>query len=405
VHLLNELLDAILPANRFYAAKLGGLRRVESIEDFKSRAPFTTKDELVADHEAHPPYGSGLTRPQERYTRFHQTSGTKGRSLVWLDDPEGWEWVLWNWRKVWEAAGVAAGDSAFFPFSFGPFLGFWGGFEAAAAMGVRVIPGGGLSSENRLRLIERHRPHVLCCTPTYALRLAEVGARIGLEAAALGVALIVVCGEPGGSIPAVRDRIARAWRARVVDHHGMTEAGPVTFSDPEQPDLLRIIEGSYLAEVIDPATGEAVEMGTLGELVLTTLGRYGSPLLRYRTGDLVKPVALPGGDPGEFALEGGIIGRADDMVVVRGVNVFPSAIDAVVRACDGVGEYQVEVDQRGSLPEIRLVIETTGAGNAESELAAGLEAAFPMRIPVRRVDSGTLPVFEGKAKRWKVMRD
>lgn len=146
-------------------------------------------------------------------------------------------------------------------------------------------------------------------------------------------------------------------------------------------------------------------MGEIGELVLTTLGRYASPLIRYRTGDLVKPVATARMDPAEFALEGGIIGRADDMVVVRGVNVYPSAIEAVVRSVDGVGEYQVEVDERGAMPEIRLVIENSTSEAAERELETRLRALFSMRIPVRAVASGTLPVFEVKAQRWKVIRE
>jgi phenylacetate-CoA ligase len=346
-----------------------------------------------------------LTFPLERYNRYHQTSGTRGKPLVWLDDPEGWEWITNSWEWVWRQAEAKAGDGAFFPFSFGPFIGFWAAFEAATAMGLRAIPGGGLSSENRLRLIDTHRPAFLACTPTYALHLAEVGKRIGLEVAGLGTKCIVVCGEPGGSIPEVRDRIARDWNAKVVDHHGMTEVGPVTVSDAANPDLLRIYHASYHAEVLDPESGRGVALGEIGELVLTTLGRYGSPLIRYRTGDLVMPVAIPGEDPREFALAGGIIGRADDMVVVRGVNVYPSAIEAVVRSIDGIGEYQVEVDQRGALPEIRLVIEHSKGRPVDKELETRLRSVFSMRIPVDVVEFGTLPVFEVKAKRWKVIRE
>ncbi|MEO1844327.1 MAG: AMP-binding protein, partial [Akkermansiaceae bacterium] len=311
---INNLLTAILPGNRFYAEKLGEVGPFASLEDFAAKIPFTTKDELAADQEAHPPYGRILTYPLETYTRYHQTSGTRGKPMAWLDDHAGWEWVLESWQWVWCTAGAKPGDSAFFPFSFGPFIGFWAAFEAATGMGMRAIPGGGLSSENRLRLVAEQRPGFLACTPTYALHLAEVAKRIGLHLSELGVRVLVVCGEPGGSIPEVRDRIAAEWGAKVVDHHGMTEVGPVTVSDPRNPDLLRIYHPSYHAEVIDPESRSAVELGAVGELVLTTLGRYGSPLIRYRTGDLVKPVSVGSMDPAEFALEGGIIGRADDMV-------------------------------------------------------------------------------------------
>ncbi|MCH2062543.1 MAG: AMP-binding protein [Roseibacillus sp.] len=402
---INDLLGAILPANEFYAAKLGERRRVESLEEFREEVPFTTKDELAADHEAHPPYGTTLTYPLETYTRFHHTSGTRGNPMAWLDDPAGWAWILESWQWVWTNAGACPGDSAFFPFSFGPFLGFWSAFEAAAAMGIRAIPGGGLSSEDRLRMMALHRPQFMACTPTYALHLALVGKGMDLAVDSLGVKALVVCGEPGGSIPEVRERIETEWGAGVVDHHGMTEVGPVTVSDPGNPDLLRIYHPSYHAEVVSPESLEQVPLGEVGELVLTTLGRYGAPLIRYRTGDLVRPVATGETDPAPFALEGGIIGRADDMVVVRGVNIYPSAIEAVVRSVDGVGEYQVEVDEQGALPEISLVIENLGDGQAEEALEARLRAVFSMRIPVKAVGLGTLPVSEVKAQRWKVIRE
>ena len=346
-----------------------------------------------------------ITRPLETYTRFHHTSGTRGNPMAWLDDPAGWAWILESWQWVWTSVGAQSGDSAFFPFSFGPFLGFWSAFEAAASMGIRAIPGGGLSSEDRLRMMVLHRPQFMACTPTYALHLALVGKGMDLAVGDLGVEALVVCGEPGGSIPEVRERIQAEWGARVVDHHGMTEIGPVTVSDPGNPDLLRIYHPSYHAEVVSPESLEQVTLGEVGELVLTTLGRYGAPLIRYRTGDLVRPVATEETDPAPFALQGGIIGRADDMVVVRGVNVYPSAIEAVVRAVDGVGEYQVEVDEQGTLPEIRLVIENLGDGRAEEALEARLRSVFSMRIPVRAVELGTLPVSEMKAQRWKVIRE
>ena len=401
---INDLFEAILPANAFYGAKLGSLGVVQSMEEFRDRVPFTTKDELAADHEAHSPYGSNLTYPLERYTRFHQTSGTRGNPLVWLDDPEGWNWVLKSWQWVWRQAGAAPGDSGFFPFSFGPFIGFWSAFEAATEMGIRAIPGGGLSSENRLRMIERHRPDFIACTPTYALHLANVGKEMALPVGELGVKALVVCGEPGGSIPEVRRRLQGEWNARVVDHHGMTETGPVTVSDPENPEVLRISPNAYHAEVVEAGSGIPVAAGEIGELVLTTLGRYGSPLVRYRTGDLVRPVNIEGEGPATVGFHGGIIGRADDMVVVRGVNLYPSAIEAVVRTVDGIGEYRVEVDERGALPEVSLTIEVLEGDLVESELEAHLRAVFSMRIPVRAVGSGELPSHEVKAKRWKVIR-
>jgi phenylacetate-CoA ligase len=395
---LNALLAAILPANGFYRDKLGQAGPFASLAEFTAGVPFTTKDELAADHQAHPPYGRTATFALDGYHRFHQTSGTRGKPLIWLDDRAGWEWVLDNWEWVWRGAGVGPGDVAFFPFSFGPFLGFWAGFEAATRMGVRAVPGGGLSSEDRLRLLRRSQSTVLCCTPTYALRLAEVGDATGLPVDTLGIRKLIVCGEPGGSIPEVRSRIESAWQARVYDHHGMTEIGPVSVSDEDRPELLLLRHEAYFCEVVDPETTAPIAPGGTGELVLTTLGRHGSPLVRYRTGDLVKPV--PHG--GEFSLEGGLLGRADDMVVIRGINIHPSSIDAVVRSVDGIGEYRVEVDQRAALPELRLRIESSP--ETAAHLAHELRSTFSLRLPVEAVAPGTLPTFEVKARRWHVLR-
>jgi|694.fasta_scaffold66951_3 phenylacetate-CoA ligase len=395
---LNDLIHAILPANRFYAEKLGALGTFGSLSDFTERVPFTTKDELAANREQHPPYGTTHTFALSNYHRFHQTSGTRGKPLIWLDDPDNWTWILDNWEWVWRGAGVKPGDIAFFPFSFGPFLGFWAGFEAATRMGIRAVPGGGLSSEDRLQLLRHSQSTILCCTPTYALRLAEVGEKMKLPVSSLGIKKIIVCGEPGGSILEVRQRIETAWQAHVYDHHGMTEIGPVSVSSEADRDLLLLRHDSYFCEVIDPTTGTPTVLGEAGELVLTTLGRYGSPLLRYRTGDLVMPVA----HEDQFALRGGVLSRTDDMIVIRGINIYPSSIDAIVRSFPDIAEYQVEIDQRPALAEIHLTVES--AEETASELAQKLRSVFTLRIPVTAVPNGTLPTFEVKAKRWNILR-
>ncbi len=376
---INSLLRA-LSTNPFYQNKLNGLTSVSTLEEYSTKVPFTTKAELAADQKLHPPYGSNLTFPLESYHRFHQTSGTSGQPMIWLDDKAGWEWLCENWAWVWEKAGVTPGQAAFFPFSFGPFLGFWAGFESAAGLGIRAIPAGGLSSENRLKMMERLRPEILCCTPTYGLRLAEISD----DAKSLGVEKIIVAGEPGGSLPKVRNRLSEAWDAEVIDHHGMTEIGPVTVSDITNPRRLLVRHEAYFCEVINQ------DQQGIGELVLTTLGRHGSPILRYRTGDLVQPDE-------SFALKGGIIGRVDDMVVVRGVNLYPGAVEEVVRSVEGILEYEVLIEEVNSMAEVRLRAEGSGA----SELESRLLEVFSLRIPVEEVPEGTLERFEMKSKRWK----
>ncbi len=408
---LRELLRGLTPSNPFYTAKYDTFRapsKIARLHDYYDGFPFTTKDELVADQAANPPYGTNFTYPLERYTRCHQTSGTSGRPLYWLDTPESWDVMLRNWQIVLRAAGVVQGDTVFFAFSFGPFLGFWLAFEAALQMGCRSLPGGGLSSVARVRVILDHGVTVLCCTPTYALHLAEVAAKEGIDLSTSRVRTILVAGEPGGSVPAVRERIASLWPgARVCDHHGMTETGPVTFECPVRPGVLHVMESSFFPEVIDPTTAAQLGAGDTGELVLTTLSRSGSPLLRYRTGDLVK-TALDGiceCGRGDLALEGGILGRVDDMVVVRGVNVYPSALEQILRARGDVAEYQVRVVTREALTELELTVEpsTTAAVDATAlaaELESALQIALSLRVPVTIVPAGTLPRFEMKAKRW-----
>jgi phenylacetate-CoA ligase len=390
---LRVLLGSILPANAFYARRLVGLGEITSIEDFTTRVPFTTKAELAADQAAHPPYGSNLTESREHYTRFCQTSGTTARSLAILDTNASWHWMLGSWRRIYAAAGVVPGACVYFAFSFGPFLGFWTAFEAATQLGCLCLPGGGLSSAARLRAMIEHGAQVLCCTPTYALRLAEVAAAEGIDLGQARVRTIIVAGEPGGSVPAVRERIRSAWcGARIFDHYGMTEVGPVAYEDADRPGVLRVVPDSYFVEVIEPGGSAPVPEGGVGELVLTPYGRTAWPLLRYRTGDLVKWSR----DTRGIALEGGVIGRADDMIVVRGVNIYPSAVEAVVRTLPEVAENRVEVFRRGAMAELQIQAETADPARLESALAA----AFSLRIPVQGVEPGSLPRPEMKARRW-----
>jgi phenylacetate-CoA ligase len=227
----------------------------------------------------------------------------------------------------------------------------------------------------------------------------------------------LVAGEPGGSVPAVRARLEACWPgARVFDHHGMTEVGPVTFECPRRPGVLHVLEPAFLAEVVDPHTGRAAAPGEIGELVLTPLGRTGSPLLRYRTGDLVRVEARhaqPDVPPCDcrrhtLTLEGGILGRADDMLIVRGVNLHPTAVDDLVRRFAEVAEYQVCVDAARTLPELTLTVEPApecpDAQRLAERLAGEFKDLFGLRVRVQTVSPGSLPRFEHKARRWTVRR-
>lgn len=406
---INRQLQKLHGSNRFYTRKLdeAGIQLpFSSLQEFCLSMPFTTKQELVEDQLRHPLYGSNLTEPLENYVRFHQTSGTTSKPLRWLDTAESWGWVVDNWVQVFQSAGVTAKDTVFLAFSFGPFLGFWAAMDAAEKIGCLCIAGGGMSSLARLNAILENRVTVLCCTPTYALRLATVAMQQSVPIHESSVHRIIVAGEPGGSLPAVRQQIESTWKGgRVYDHHGMTEVGPVSFETHDHPGVLHVIESSYFAEVIDPHTSEPVSEGERGELIITTLGRSASPLLRYRTGDLVEPSWKGESVYGrnELALIGGILGRIDDMVTIRGVNVFPSLIDETVRSCGGIAEYQVIIEERNSLAEMIVQIEPlTNRDGAEvaNRIATALNNLLQLRVPVEVLQPESLPRFEMKAKRW-----
>ena len=324
---LRRLARAALGANPFWTAKwrAAGLASAGDLRVWEDlpRLSLTTKRELVEDQAAHPLVGSNLTYPVERYVRVHQTSGTSGAPLRWLDTQESWDWWARCWGFVLAAAGVRRGDRVFFPFSFGLFVGFWSGFEGARALGALAIPGGGQDSVARLAAMETLGATVLVCTPSYALHLLQVARERDLDAAKLPVRVTVHAGEPGAGIPAVRARIEAGWGARAFDHAGMTEVGAYGYECEAQAGL-HVNESEFIAEVIDPVTGAPAAEG---ELVLTNLGRLGSPLIRYRTGDRVRLAPAPCACGRTFQrLEGGILGRLDDMLIVRGVKDRKSVV-------------------------------------------------------------------------------
>ncbi len=405
---LQELVALLTAKNPFYARKWaasGAGTPPASAPDFAALVPFTTKGELVADQAAHPPYGSHLTWSLEQYVRCHQTSGTTGAPLRWLDTAADWQALTEDWVTVFRAAGLTPADRVFVAFSFGPFLGFWLAFEAAQRLGCLTLPGGGMSTALRTQVLLENQCTVLCGTPTYLLHLAATAAAEGVDLTRSSVRLLVVAGEPGGSLPTTRARLSEAWNgARVFDHHGMTEVGPVTYEHPQQPGNLVVLERSFWAEVIDPAGSQPVPDGATGELVLTTLRRPGSPLVRYRTGDLVRARRIPAAgtwesSPTALVLEGGILGRVDDMIVIRGVNLYPSALEEWIRNFPDIAEYRVTHDRRAALPELSVEIEAVPA-TAEA-LASMLQQHLALRIPVHSVPAGSLPRFELKARRWQ----
>ena len=402
---LARALPELLLTNVFYGRKVAdaGIRDVRELRSVRD-LPFTTKAELSRDQTEHPPFGSNLTYPIDRYVRLHQTSGTTGRPLRVLDTAESWQWWRDCWRPIYTAAGVTSRDRIFFAFSFGPFVGFWSAFAGAEQLGALCLTGGAMSSVERVAAIIATEATVLMCTPTYALRLGEAARAEGIDIARSALRVSIHAGEPGASIPATRERIEAELGLTSFDHTGATEVGAHGFSCDAR-DGVHLNESEFIAEIVDPATGETADEGE-GELVMTNLGRWGMPVIRYRTGDRVRGVrGRCACGRTSLKLVGGIAGRVDDMVTVRGVNVFPSAIEAIVRRFAEVEEYRVELVTVREMEELRCTVETRGGTELAERVANAIHRDLGIRCVVAPVAPGTLPRFDMKAKRFVRRRE
>ena len=386
-------LRQVLKSNHFWR---GRLHDVTGWDDFE-RLPLTTKPELLGDQAANAPFGTNLTFPLEDYTRLHQTSGSSGdQPLRWLDTQQSWTWWLRIWADhVYHAAGMTPTDRVFFAFSFGPFIGFWSAFGGAERLGAMAISGGAMTTEQRIRNLRDVGATVLLATPTYALRMADTAQQLHLDLASSDIRLTIHAGEPGASIPSTRSAIEAAYMAVSFDHTGMTELGPTGHSCTQR-DGIHLIESEFIFEVVDAKGRPALE----GELVATNLGRWGSPLFRYRTGDQVSLSRELCSCGSSFVkVVGGIRGRVDDMFTVRGVNLYPSQVEDIVRRHRAVRDFVIERRTVQRMDEVVLVVEMAEADAPTDRLEADLRQALGVRIGCRVVPAGTLPPGELKSKR------
>jgi phenylacetate-CoA ligase len=405
---LRAMLAQIAGHNRFYSKKWKDAGVVPgSIQTFSDfgKLPFTYKSELVAAQQEAPPFGTNTTFLESAYTRVHQTSGTTGAPLRVVDTPESWEWWGACWAYVLRGAGVTAADRIFLPFSFGPFIGFWATVEGARQVGAMMIPGGGWDSLQRLQMMRDLGATVICCTPTYALRLAEIARNELFDLRSIPVRALVHAGEPGANVAQTKARIEAAWGAKCFDHAGGSEVGAHSFECELQPGGIHVIESEFIAEVLEPQTGVEVSPGEIGELVITNLGRPGFPVIRYRTGDLVRLNLSPCACGRTFArFDGGLLGRCDDMVTIRGVNVYPTAIENVIRQFATVDEFQVTVSILNEMHQLEVQIEVVPGNDAEHVRARVEQAiyhALSLRPTVTVANPGTLAHFEMKARRFR----
>jgi phenylacetate-CoA ligase len=391
-----RLLELVLDRNPFQRRRVEalGLDTPPRLEDL----PPLAKPDLIADQAQHPPFGTNLTYPLERYTHVWQTSGTTGSPLRVLDTADDWNW----WRRLFAhtltIAGVDASDRVGLAFSFGPHVQFWASQEGLQELGAMAVPLGGMTSAQRIQTLAEIEATAVWCTPTYALRLHEVAVHERLDSAFDSIRLVLCTGEPGASLPGVRSRIEEAFGARCIDHAGLTETGPFGYPCPEGHGL-HVLESEFVCEIVDEQLNPATP-GQRGELLLTPLNRTGFPVLRYRTGDVVVNTQdrCPAGHEDRW-LPGGIVGRTDDMAIIRGMNVYPSAVEEAVRRVSGSGEFRITFyTEPSGMDEIKLEVELADGGAAR-RLQETMRQQLGLRVRVVPVAPGVLPRPNGKSRR------
>lgn len=405
---LETLLKKVFDSNPFYKEKFKqhgihpqDIRRPDDL--FK--LPFTIKREFEEDQAKNPPFGTNLTEPLENYVQYHQTSGTTGKPLKFLDTRESWEWRGRVACHILKGAGVNRSDRILFPFNFGPYTAFWIMYEGAYQLGILIIPTGGWNSLQRLECMIGNRATVIPTTPTYALALAEAAKENGIDLASSSVRSLLLSGEPGALIPQVREKLQKIWNARCFDYIGLTEVGTWGFQCTEEPNGVHILDSEFIAEIVDPGTGLPVPEGEAGELIVTNLGRACMPSIRYRTGDLVKikKGLCPCGRTFRV-LEGGVLGRKDEMIIIRGVNVFPNVLANVIESYIQPGDnYRIEVYREREIDEIAIQLEIKEEEKKEvipKAIQKEIKRRLNLRIEVEALPKGTLPKFDYKAKRF-----
>lgn len=391
------------------------LDTLRSLDDLR-RLPMLTRQDWMTSQAEHPPYGELPVIGGEGAIRIHTTSGTTGREpLRALDSRKDWAWIAEMWAYGIWGCGVRPADTAYIAFGYGSFIGFWGLHYAMEKIGVLNVPGGAQTTEARMRQIIDFGATVVASTPTYALRLAQEAETLGIDLPNAPVTRLLLSGEPAGSIPQTKALIEEQWGARAFDTAGMTEIGTImVFECEHQPGGTHIIEDHVLEEVIDPVTLEPVPHGERGERVVTSFGRGSTPLIRYRTGDLVCRVPASRCPCGRVydIYEGGILGRVDDMKIIRGTNVYPRAIEAIVRECVEVDEFQTVISREGVRDEITLRVELKRDEDHQhwesicDTLRRNLALAHEgLNFRVERAGRNELPRFELKAKRTIDLRD
>jgi len=380
--------------------------KIHSVEDV-SRLPFITKEDLRQRQEASPPWGDILTLKAEECQRVHLTSGTTGKPLKILDTAEDWSKFCHIYARNLYAYGIRKMDMVMPAFSFGPWIGFWAGYYACQEIGCLLFASGGMKTEQRLDALLTYPITVLGCTPSYAIHMADVASKSGINLSQQAkIRISWHTGESGAAVPGVRKKIEEAYGCKAFDFLGSTEIGPWGFNCEFQSGLTHVNEDWAYPEVLHLETDEPVGPGGTGELVLTNLERRANPFLRYRSRDIVQVAdrRCPCGRT-LFSLEGSVRGRLDDMKKIRGIIVYPSKVEEIIREFKEVEEFQVLFKRIHDLDEILVRIDPVPElergfySSLRGRLEKALQIGLGIRTSVEILESGSLPRWDHKAKR------
>jgi phenylacetate-CoA ligase len=408
---LRKQLRYVYSNSPFYRRKLDGAGI--SPDDIRTMAdlreiPFTEKEELLRSQEGHPPWGDISCISPEQGVRVFKTSGTTGEPVRMMLSHKDWFENYYEQFQYFRCGfGLTEQDVLFVPFNYGMYIAWWGFQVAMEQAGLMIIPGGGISTSERLRVMLDWGATVICGTPSYLLFMAETARAEGVDLVNSPIAKLVVAGEPGANVPATKRALEAGWGAEVFDDIGSTEIGNFGFECLSHAGS-HVIEAMYIAECLDTGTLETNPDGRVGELILTNLICESMPLIRYRTRDLVRFDSTPCacGRTG-LRLAGGILGRSDDMFQFAGVNVFPTQIEDLLRSMDDFScEYQLVIPKMGSGRHLIVRVEPAAHATsmvrlvqAQEQLVQLIKSRITITPQVDIVKPGDLPRFEGKARR------
>jgi phenylacetate-CoA ligase len=386
---------------------------LNSLEDFEDKVPVVRKQDLREAQNLYPPFGDYLCIPESEVFHVHGSSGTTGRPTAFAIGRGDWRAIANAHARVMWGMGIRPGDTVCVAAVFSLYMGSWGALAGAERLGAKCFPfGAGASgmSARCVQWLDILKPTAFYGTPTYALHLAETAAAEGLEPRDFGLKRMFFSGEPGASIPAVRDKIAAIYGAKVFDSGSMAEMTPwMNVAGSAETDGMLCWQDIVYTEVCDPNTMRRVPYGQRGTPVYTHLERTSQPMIRLVSGDLTLWVDGPGPCGRTYPrLPHGIFGRIDDAFTVRGENVYPSEIDAALNELPRYGgEHRIVISREAAMDELLLRVEADAAtfaraeGRAEfqAEVARKLQKVLGLRTAVEVVEPGAIPRTDFKARR------